>query len=215
MSNTFKVNPNIKQCPACGLTLKFNNIESKKLTSCRCGFMEAAGSLHILDHINDVLSEYAAFKNIHSVKGLLNESYSIAKGNAFSAYGFLSLLLKRSQTFIFGDTPVNKVFNGIEIMEVISTDKGILGERVSLKNTGMDSNSQLHALSIQIILLTYVIDETLNASSLNQSSRKSGVLYIEDVVGVAELVNIDTLREKFRLPTNEKDLVKQESGPAL
>ena len=100
-------------------------------------------------------------------------------------------------------------------MEVISTDKGILGERVSLKNTGMDSNSQLHALSIQIILLTYVIDETLNASSLNQSSRKSGVLYIEDVVGVAELVNIDTLREKFRLPTNEKDLVKQESGPAL
>ena len=67
--------------------------------------MEAAGSLHILDHINDVLSEYAALKNIHSVKGLLNETYSIAKGNAFSAYGFLSLLLKRSQAFIFGDRP--------------------------------------------------------------------------------------------------------------
>ena len=215
MSNTFKINPNITKCPTCGLTLRFHKVESKELTACKCGFMEAAGSLHILDHINNVLSEYAALKNIHSVKGLFNETYLIAKGNAFSAYGFMSLLLKRSQAFIFGDRPASNLFKNIDIMDVIDTDKDILGERVSIRDTGLESSAQLHALSLQIILLTYVIDETLSVSSLNQNTRKSGVLYTEDIVGLSDLVNIDNLKDKQRQHKDIRDSVKQESGPVL
>ena len=151
----------------------------------------------------------------HSVKGLFNETYLIAKGNAFSAYGFMSLLLKRSQAFIFGDRPASNLFKNIDIMDVIDTDKGILGERVSIRDTGLESSAQLHALSLQIILLTYVIDETLSVSSLNQNTRKSGVLYTEDIVGLSDLVNIDNLKDKQRQHKDIRDSVKQESGPVL
>lgn len=168
--------------------MQYATVESGLPTKCRCGFQESAGSLYVLEQLSSVLAEYASLKGLQIVKGIHNDLFTINKGVAFSGNGFLSILLRRSQTFMVGSIPTSKFLSGNNMFALEASKKGLVNERVVFKSPSENPAELKHAIAQQIIMLTFVIDETMGISQ-SLGNRDSGTLYIEDVVGVREAIH--------------------------
>ncbi len=176
--------------------------EQRIKTSCRCGFEEAPGSLHILQRLNDVVSEYARLKGLTTVSGIGNDKYAIQKGNALSAYGYLSTLQKRNISMVFGNTVQTDLLKGAELFSVLPTNQGIVGERLVVNDHNHSSGMLKHLLVQQIVSLTYVIDETMSHSAAAAEKRASDTLHIRDIDGIEYHIspNASTAQEQQEAP---------------
>ncbi|MBD3587592.1 hypothetical protein HHX48_17780 [Salinimonas sp. HHU 13199] len=181
MSYSKKINPILKLCPFCGRRLTFGSLDDGINTSCKCGFEEAPGSLYILQHLSDVVSEYTQLKGITTLQGVGQDKYSVSKGFALGCYGYLSILQKRNEAMVFGASAQSALFQGSDLFSVVESAKGVLGERLCMNMHDYEPDVIKHLFINQLISLTYVIDETMNISKQSSLERSPDTIYIEDV----------------------------------
>lgn len=181
MTKSIAVKNILKCCPICGSLLTFNTLASGIPTSCKCGFKEAPGSLYVMQYIANVVSEYMSLKGVSHLQGAKGDHYSLKKGYALSAIGYLPTLQRRNVSTVFGSASQAQVLSGSKLFGTINSSRAVTGERITLPLNSLSLDVIKHQIINQIIGLTNVVDETLERSKSLFERKNTTTFFMEDL----------------------------------